>query len=460
MKRLLAAAIAVFATFASSLRAALDPDTAPIVIMVSIDGLAAYNLTDPTTDLPTIRWMAEHGAQAERMESSFPSVTWPTHTALVTGVSPGRHGVLANAYYDRAQKKKIPLIVDPIFEKEQLVKVPTVYDVAHDAGLRTAGVCWPASRAAKKLDWQIPDMSDQALFEKSATPSLLAELKAKNIPYGKQGEWAKAGNVSKAMRDWMYTRIAEHLLRTHRPNLLVIHLVTVDAFAHTNGGHSPEVKWAGNDNDHRIRELMECVQSTGLAARTTIIVTADHGFADFSKNINPSVILREKGWLGGGAGGAGGKVTFLSEGGAGMFYIRDAADRAAITAELVPRLRATEGVEMVFPASEYASIGHVSPDQDPREPDIFVAAKEGYAFGENAASKELITPAGSTKGTHGNWNQNPALDATFVAWGAAIKPGTKLGRIRNVDVAPSIAAILGVKMENVEGRVLRGMLKE
>ena len=102
------------------------------------------------------------------------------------------------------------------------------------------------------------------------------------------------------------------------------------------------------------------------AARATIIVSADHGFADYSKNINPGVMLREKGWLG--RAGEEGRVTFLSEGGAGMFYIRDAAERAAITAELVPLLRATEGVEMVFPASEYASIGHVSPEQDPREP--------------------------------------------------------------------------------------------
>ena len=445
---------------ATSLFGAQSPDRAPITILITVDGLAAYDFHDPRVDIPTIRWMAAHGAQAERMESSFPSVTWPTHTSLVTGVQPGRHGVLANAFYDRTQNKKVPLIPDPLFDKEEIVLVPTIYDVAKAAGLRTAGVNWPASRAAKHLDWQVNDVGDQAAYEKAATPSLLAELRALGIPYEKQGEWAKAGNVDKAPRDWMYTRIAQHVLTRHRPNVLVIHYVTVDSFAHNHGGRSPEVRWAANDTDNRIRELIETVKTAGLADRTTFFVTADHGFADYSKNINLNVLLRDKGLLKtAGNTTVEGKVHFLAEGGAGMLYIGDAANRDAIIAELLPALKAVEGIEAVVGPADFAKIGHVTPDQNPREPDIFVAAKEGYNFAENPAAKDLITATGGVKGTHGNFNQNPLMDATFVAWGAAIKPGSKLGRIRNVDVAPTMAAILGVKMDNVEGRVLKEILK-
>ena len=119
---LLSFAITVFVSNAT----AADPSRAPIVILISIDGLAAYNFDDPLADLPTLRWMAANGARAQSMQTVFPSVTWPTHTTLVTGVSPGRHGVLANAYFDRAQNKKIPLIPDPLFDKEEIVKVPTI----------------------------------------------------------------------------------------------------------------------------------------------------------------------------------------------------------------------------------------------------------------------------------------------------------------------------------------------
>ncbi len=440
------------------LRAA-EPSRAPIVILISVDGLAAFNFHDPKVDIPTIRWMAANGAYAERMESVFPSVTWPTHTTLVTGVKPGRHGVLGNAYYDRAQKKKIPLLPDPLFDKEEIVKVPTVYDVAHRAGFKTAGVNWPASRNAKHLDWQVPDVGIQEIYESSSTPSLLAELKAKHIPIEKQAEWAKAGNLGKSMRDWMYTRIAEHVLQTHRPNVLVIHYVTVDSFAHTHGGNSPEVRWAANDTDHRIRELIDTVKDAGLTDRTTFIVTADHGFVDYDKNINLSVLLKQKNLMTvAGNNVVDARVTLVAQGGAAMLYIRDAADRDRLIAELVPELKAVEGIDAVIPSSEFASIGHLTPAQNPHEPDIFVSAAEGYSFADNPASKTLINPTGNTKGTHGASASNPLIDATFVAWGAAIKPGAKLDRIRNVDVAPTMAAILGLTMENVEGRALTEIL--
>ena len=195
--------------------------------------------------------------------------------------------------------------------------------------------------------------------------------------------------------------------------------------------------------------------------RTTFFVTADHGFADYTKNINVNVLLRDKGLLTtAGNAIADGKVHFLAEGGAGMLYIKNPAERERIIAELVPALKAVEGIEAVIPSSEFAQVGHLPPDQNPHEPDILIAAAEGYSFAENPASKDLITSAGATKGTHGNHPKNPLMDATFVAWGAAIKPGVKLPRIRNVDVAPTMAAVLGLKMENVEGRVLREMLKE
>jgi predicted AlkP superfamily pyrophosphatase or phosphodiesterase len=383
---------------------AADPARAPIVILVSVDGLAAFNFDDPFVDVPTIRWMAANGVRAQSMETVFPSVTWPTHTTLVTGVRPGRHGVLGNSYYDRSQNKKVPLLPDPLFDKEEIVKVPTIYDVAQQAGLKTSGVNWPASRNARHLNWQMPDVGDQAIYERTSTPSLLIELKAKGIPFEKQGEWAKAGNLGKAARDWM---------------------------------------------------------SAGLVDRTTFFITADHGFADYSKHINLNVLLRNKGLLTtAGTGVVESKVHFQSEGGAGGLYIRDTANRERILAELLPALKSTEGIEVVLPSSEFASIGHVTPAQDAREPDLYVSAVEGYAFADNLTAKDLITPSGGTKGTHGHHPNNRLLDATFVAWGAGIKSGAKLTRIRNVDVAPTMAAVLGLKMENVEGRVLTEILKK
>ncbi len=82
-----------------------------VLILVSIDGFASYYLDDPRADLPVLRRLAREGPSARRMEVSFPSVTWTCHTTLVTGVSPARHGVISNRFFDRAAGKEIAFIV-------------------------------------------------------------------------------------------------------------------------------------------------------------------------------------------------------------------------------------------------------------------------------------------------------------------------------------------------------------
>src|ERR1041385_2182800 len=92
-----------------------------IVVMISVDGLAADYRDDPKAEMPTIRALAKEGARARSMRAVTPTVTWPNHTTLVTGVMPARHGVVGNNYFDRASGKKGTLISDPIYDKEEIV---------------------------------------------------------------------------------------------------------------------------------------------------------------------------------------------------------------------------------------------------------------------------------------------------------------------------------------------------
>jgi predicted AlkP superfamily pyrophosphatase or phosphodiesterase len=133
--------------------AAAEPGKDRCVILVSVDGLADFYFDDPRAEMPTLRRLAENGARAAGMECSFPTVTWPNHTTLVTGVPPAKHGVLGNNYLDRQSAAPVPLIPDPLFDKDEIVKVPTIYDAAHRAGLSTSGIIWPATRNARTLDW-------------------------------------------------------------------------------------------------------------------------------------------------------------------------------------------------------------------------------------------------------------------------------------------------------------------
>jgi predicted AlkP superfamily pyrophosphatase or phosphodiesterase len=217
---------------------ALEPAADRVVVVISVDGLAHYYLDDPKAEMPTIRALAAEGARAERMKCSLPTVTWPNHTTLVTGVEPAKHGVIGNNYFDRAQNKVVQLIVDPLFNKDEIVKVPTIYDLAKTAGLKTAAIIWPASRGAKTLDWTVPDVATNALWNQYGTPALLEESRAANIPVEKQEEWCKNGDGMD--RDRMYVRMLNLVFRIHRPNLALLHIVDVDHVEHAHGPQCPE----------------------------------------------------------------------------------------------------------------------------------------------------------------------------------------------------------------------------
>ena len=112
------------------------------VVIITIDGCAAYFLTDPQAPLPTLRKLAAEGATAEGMRVSNPSITWPNHSTLITGVRPAKHSVFFNGVLVRGGPG-VPVTIDPKRDKADLIAVPTIFDVAHAAGMRTAGINWP-----------------------------------------------------------------------------------------------------------------------------------------------------------------------------------------------------------------------------------------------------------------------------------------------------------------------------
>jgi predicted AlkP superfamily pyrophosphatase or phosphodiesterase len=427
------------------------------VILISLDGLAGFYLDDPTAELPTLRKLAAEGARAEGMVCSFPTVTWPNHTTLVTGVKPGKHGVIGNSYLDRTTAESVGLILDPVFDMDQVVKVPTIFDVAHRAGLKTAGIIWPSTRNAKSLDLTVPDMRSDDEWQKYGTASWLAELKAEGIPVDKHGAWFKDSAAGGPKRDWLYTRMAVQALERHAPNLLLLHLIEVDHVEHATGPQSPEAYWAVKYADDRLRDVVEAVKRSSMADRTTIIVTSDHGFFPIEREIRLNVLFKQEGLLGDDKKAA----MSVANGGGSMAYVLDDAKRPELVKQLREKIAALDGVDAVFaPDDETArDLGLSQWKDDPRAPDLWVSAKKGYSFSDSREGTSPVVPRATKGGTHGYLPDQPDLLGTLVMWGHGVKPGAKLGKISNCDVAPTMAKLLGVELKNVDGRVLGEALK-
>ena len=143
-----------------------------------------------------------------------------------------------------------------------------------------------------------------------------------------------------------------------------------------------------------------------------------------------------------------------------MVYVTDPANRARLVPQLKEIFRNLEGIERILEPQDYAALGYPDPAQNQQMSDLVLAAKGGYSFaGASDGSPVVDLPPGAPPGSHGYLSTDPDMDAILLAWGYGIRPGVTLEKIYNVDVAPTVAALLGLKMTDVAGKELRAILK-
>jgi predicted AlkP superfamily pyrophosphatase or phosphodiesterase len=439
-----------------------------IVVMISIDGLAGHYLDDPKAEMPTLRGLAAKGARATGMKASVPTVTWPNHATLMTGVHPARHGVVGNNYLDRSTGKRVALIADPVLDKAELVKVPTIYDAAKRAGLKTAAIRWPASRNADTLDWTVPDVQSMALTRKYSTPGLLAAFEAQGIrleevigvPRAEAATRPTTTGVAPDPRDVVFTKAFNLILREHRPNLGMLHIADVDHVQHLYGPRTPEAYGAIKIADDCVRDVWTEMQRL-FPGRATIVIVSDHGFSAIERMLFPNVLLRQAGLIDvKGIRVTGGDVELVPQGGVASLYLttKGDAERAALVERITKTFENADGYAGVVPPSRMHEYGVADASVDPRAPDMLLFAKMGCIFGDTAAGDLPFREKPERKGSHGHDPNFPELHATFIASGVGIKPGVNLGAISNIDVAPTLAQLLSVPLPDTDGKPLRAAL--
>src|SRR3954471_10251564 len=172
------------------------------VIVISLDGFPAHTLRDTNVPFPVLRRLMTEGASADAMKPVNPTVTWPNHTAIISGVNVATHGVIYNGLPTRPAAGKA-LKVEPWVPKTELVQARTVYDAAHDAGLTTAEVDWVAIYKPPTIDFSFPEQ-----------PSLDGKIEKEMLAAGavtadEIRNWNKTNNL---MHDDVWTRAAAFII--------------------------------------------------------------------------------------------------------------------------------------------------------------------------------------------------------------------------------------------------------
>ncbi len=395
------------------------------VVLITIDGLRPAFYTETQFSAPAMQWLKQNGAAAQGAEVIFPSVTYPSHTSLVTGVAPARHGIVSNTLID-SQKGPLPAW----FWEAQHVRVPTLHDVARRAQMATASVRWPVTLGAN-ITYNVPEIFPMPgyyeghefdLTVKFTQPALMREILSATT--------LKRYNDAHEMDFWV-AEASAYLLRAKNPRLLTVHLALADHVEHSAARSSKEVLAAVAETDRNLGIILKAVDFS----RTCVVVTGDHGFADVTRTVSPNVLFAKRGWI----NLQGGKimdwkVVAHSAGASAAIYVKD----PALFGEVEKVLRENQ-------SAGYAVIDRARLQQLGAFPGAF-AAIEGVAGAtiSGAMQGELITSMDSARGTHGYLPDNPEMHTGFLAKGCGEKPGTRLGIVRMLDIAPMLAKQLGL----------------
>jgi predicted AlkP superfamily pyrophosphatase or phosphodiesterase len=425
------------------------PESARPVVLISIDGLRPdFVLQADRYDLkiPNLRLFVQNGSFSSGVAGVLPTVTYPSHTTLVTGVSPARHGIEANTTFDPLGQNQ-----GGWYWYSEDIKASTLWDAAAGAGLRTANVHWPVTvgaRIAYNLPqiWRTGTNDDRKLLRSISTPGLLAGLERELGPY--------ADGISETIEgDENRARFAARLLEQKKPDLMLAYFTALDRTEHENGPFSPQSYAVLERIDAIVGQLMQAARQV-YGSRAVIVIVSDHGFAQTQHEVNLVAAFRDAGllqfespesqkiksW----------DATFWPAGGSAAVVLKDPTNVQVLgkVKTLLDKLVSdpASGVEKILDSQEARRLGGFP------SASFVISLKSGYKLSANIAGPLVAdTPV---SGMHGYLPTDPEMRASFFAIGPGIPRGRNLGQIDMRDIAPTLAGFLHIPLPQAEGKAL------
>lgn len=396
------------------------------VVLITIDGFRPDFYLDPSWHTPHLRAMMKDGFHAQGVNSVFPSMTYPSHTAIVTGVRPAKHGI----YFNNMFEPNGP--TGKAYWNDSSIKSPTLWTAAKQKGLKTAALFWPVSADAPVM-YNIPDIGGmgEAVREQYARPAgFVDEVRKQLFHDSARINYGKDHNVA---------NIAAYVIRKDQPNLMAIHFFSVDHYQHEQGRQGDLVKAAVADADSSVGIIMDALKAAGIWEKTVLIVTGDHGFRDVTTSVNPNVWLVKAGlvtdvkkdeW----------KAQFYSVGGSTYLYLKDKNDQKTVqqVKDILANLPAEERKYFTMVDRKMLQASESNP-----EVAFALTGEHGASFG-NAMKGDAIKPGHG--GAHGYFPNFSEIRTGFVACGPGIKKGGVIKEMNLTNIAPAVAEMLRLSL--------------
>jgi predicted AlkP superfamily pyrophosphatase or phosphodiesterase len=420
------------------------------LIVISYDAFSEDNW-ERAKRLPNLKRLIVDGVSSSHLKSVYPTLTYVVHTTMVTGSYPDRHGI----YHNNPCQPFVAENDQAWFWYKSEIKRPTIYDLVREKGLKSAAILWPVT-GKTAINYNLPEIraigrENQLLkILRNGSPLYCIEMEKK---FGslRQG-------IEEPYLDDFSTACAVDTIRRKKPNLLLAHLIDLDDAKHRFGTKSQEVDEAILRMDKRIGQIIKATETAGIFDQTAFVVIGDHGQLDVDQKVRLNALFKEQGLI----SQEKGKLSWLayaqSCGGAAYIYIRNQNPEIS---QMVKKLieKAIEekryGIENLYDKTAMGDFHTAAPGAE-----FMVEAKAGTSFSDSP-EEPVINAMGIEKyATHGYDPNKAGYRCNFVAAGPAIKNNFELDEIQMVDMAPTMAQMLGLSFYECDGRVIKEMFED
>lgn len=368
------------------------------VIMVSLDGFRWDYCAKNNT--PVFDSLAAYGIKAESLEASFPTKTFPNHYTLVTGLYPDHHGIVNNSFYCPEFKVIYEIADRSMVEDGNYYGGKPIWNLAEEQGIKSASFFWVGSEAA--------------------------------INNERPGYWKKY--IHKFPFEQRIDTVVSWLKlpENERPHLILLYFHEPDSKGHKYGPDSKEIKELIPKLDSLIGHLFYKINQLDIKNKVNVIVTSDHGMSSISKE--KVVILKDyikEDWFDHLVGSNPVFNVWAKNGFADSIYL------------------ALKGVKHISCWKNSEIPKRLNYGNNPRTGDFTILAESTWSV-----EYDKVHTSGS-KGAHGFDNENKDMNGIFYAIGPAFKSGYKTASIKNIDIYPLIAHILGLQIPKIDGKLDR-----
>ncbi|HWB87025.1 MAG TPA: ectonucleotide pyrophosphatase/phosphodiesterase [Bryobacteraceae bacterium] len=413
----------------------------PALLLVSVDGMRPdyvlkadqYNLK-----IPRLRRLFREGTHATGVRGVLPTVTFPSHTTILTGVWPVKHGIYSNGVFD-------PLGTNAAGWQwySEDIHSPTLWELAAKAGVVVGSVAWPVSVGAPGVSYLIPEYwrapkseEDIKLLRSLSTRGLIAEIEKTCGSYITDMDQA-------ALLDRQRTCYAVAILRNKRTRFTTVHFAALDHVQHQTGPFSVESLKTLEQLDQELGDLEDAARAT--YPQTVVCVVSDHGFTrtDHSLNllsafVSEGLVTMTNGHV------SEWKAYPQGDGGSAAVVLKEPHDEVTRmrVAQLLDRLanNADNGIARVLGPKEIESFGGWA------RAAFWVDMQPNFSI----VAAGPLTQARKVGGTHGYLPSHPELLASFFIAGPDIRPGVDLGEVDMRAVAPTLARVLSMNMPSAD----------